>query len=248
MLQDFLNYLNEQAENGSIYVWGAQGQAAPTITEQWIRNRETSKTNANRAIKLWKKRVAEGYGDRLRAFDCSGLGVYWLLCAGVISSDMTANGLRGKCTAIQKSHLKPGDWVFKCNASGRATHIGYVVDRNLNVVEAKGREDGVVRRPLSKGGWNAYGRPKCFAEEIDSKEERTEHASFNRVLRQGMKGDDVRELQKLLNAAGDDLKVDGDFGSQTLAAVKAFQKRKKLAIDGKAGRNTITALGGVWAA
>jgi len=40
------------------------------------------------------------------------------------------------------------------------------VDDELNVIEAKGRDYGVIKRPMSKGNWNAYGRPKYFADEI----------------------------------------------------------------------------------
>ena len=47
---DFTEYLKEQVRNHSIYVWGAQGQKKPTITEAWIRKREKTKRNADRAI------------------------------------------------------------------------------------------------------------------------------------------------------------------------------------------------------
>ena len=60
-LNDFIAYLEEQAANHSIYVWGGQGQDHTTISEAWIRERETSTDNANRAIAFWKKQV-KGYG------------------------------------------------------------------------------------------------------------------------------------------------------------------------------------------
>ena len=37
---EFTEYLKEQVRNHSIYVWGAQGQKKPTITEAWIRKKE----------------------------------------------------------------------------------------------------------------------------------------------------------------------------------------------------------------
>ena len=240
-LQNFLNILENQVKNHSIYVWGAQGQKFPILCESWIKSKESG-THETNALKMWQKAVAAGCKDTARAFDCSGLGVWALQQLGIIKTDMNANGMKGKCTLISKSALKRGDWVFKVNSIGRAYHIGYVVDDALNVVEAQGRAYGVVKRPLSKGGWNKYGRPCYFADEIDTIEEQVEHASFNRLLKKGMKGDDVRELQKLLNTAGDDIKVDGDFGSKTLAAVKAFQKRVGLKVDGVVGEKTIAAL------
>ena len=63
------------------------------------------------------------------------------------------------------------------------------------------------------------------------------------TLRKGSKGTQVRVLQWLLNengyAAG---KVDGIFGTNTLNAVKAYQKAKGLAVDGVTGKNTWGAL------
>lgn len=250
MINDFIKYLEEQVKNGSIYVWGAQGQLA---TEAFIKKCESG-NDEKRALTLYKKRTAAGYApEKIKAFDCSGLGMYWLLLKGLAKSDMTANGMKGKCTLIQKSHVKKGDWLFRTYTSGsnkgRAYHIGYMVS-DTEFVEAYGRDKGVIKRKLADVGtyWNVFGRPSYFKDEIDSAEEQAEHASFNRNLKKGCKGDDVRELQKLLNAAGDDIKVDGDFGKKTLAAVKAFQKKKKLKADGIAGKKTITALGGKWVA
>ncbi len=63
------------------------------------------------------------------------------------------------------------------------------------------------------------------------------------TIQYGMKGERVRVLQKALNALGFDVgKVDGDFGTGTYLAVKAFQKHQGLSVDGKAGKNTLTRL------
>lgn len=45
-------------------------------------------------------------------------------------------------------------------------------------------------------------------------------------------GPAVAQLQELLRAHGFDLKIDGDFGSITEAAVRSFQKQQGLTIDG----------------
>ena len=165
-LNSFIEHLEEEVRNHSIYVWGAQGQGKDTISEEWIKERETSAKNANRAIAYWKKQVEAGFGDVLRAFDCSGLGMAFIQNeTGISKSDMNANSMMGKCEIITKAEVCRGCWVFKVS-SGKASHIGYVVDDELNVIEAKGRDDGVIKRPLSKGGWNAYGIPKYFADEI----------------------------------------------------------------------------------
>ncbi|MBE5810981.1 MAG: peptidoglycan-binding protein [Clostridiales bacterium] len=63
------------------------------------------------------------------------------------------------------------------------------------------------------------------------------------TIQYGMEGERVRMLQQALDALGFDVgKVDGDFGSATYLAVKAFQKHQGLTVDGKAGKLTLTRL------
>ena len=235
-LEKFLSYLEEQVKNHSVYVWGAQGQKGSEITEEWIRKREPSAINAARAVAFWKKQVKAGYGDKLRAFDCSGLGVCFFLQNGILKNDTTADGLLKLCTRISEKELSPGDFVFKTYASGKAYHIGYVVDDELNVIEAKGRDAGVVKGSLK--GWNVYGRPPFWK------------SAKSRVLMLTspyMTGDDVLALQKAL--AGKAYPVsqfDGIFGPETDRALRAFQVAAGLAEDGKAGPLTFKALGLAW--
>jgi peptidoglycan hydrolase-like protein with peptidoglycan-binding domain len=64
------------------------------------------------------------------------------------------------------------------------------------------------------------------------------------TLKKGSKGQDVKDLQTLLNNNGAKLEVDGDFGKLTEAAVKEFQKANPpLAPDGIVGKLTWAALG-----
>lgn len=245
-LDEFISFLENQVKNHSIYIWGGQGQMHPTLTEEWIKKKETG-SNRTKALATFRAAVAAGCEKVCRAFDCSGLGTYWLILRKLINGDMTAHGMMGICTSIQKKHVKRGDWLFRVYTSGskkgRAYHIGYMVT-DEEFIEARGRAYGVVRRRLADVGnyWNAFGRPHVFAEFIDTDEEIAEHMSFNRNLKKGMKGDDVRELQKLLNKAGDDIAVDGNFGAKTQEAVKVFQSRRGLKADGIAGKDTIAAL------
>lgn len=62
---------------------------------------------------------------------------------------------------------------------------------------------------------------------------------IERTLRKGMTGDDVKELQRLLNITSD-----GIFGEQTKQVVISFQRNNGLTPDGIVGKNTINKLYG----
>lgn len=253
--KEFSAYLLKQI--GHTYVWGGQGENLNAMDdpEAWIRKRENSAKNVQRSINAYNKLKATGK-DPIIAYDCSGLAVRWLLDNKLIKRDMTSDNLRKQCDEITRAQVVPGDWCFRVNGS-KAYHIGYVVD-GMKVVEAKGREAGVVINDIDavRGYWTNYGRPsKIFGIPDDAYDEWT----VDRVLKLVsplMRGDDVKELQQRLYGEGfrkvlvdGDIKTlttDGAFGKITESAVKAFQKSERLTVDGKAGKNTITALGGVW--
>jgi murein L,D-transpeptidase YcbB/YkuD len=66
------------------------------------------------------------------------------------------------------------------------------------------------------------------------------------VLSKGSKGEQVEVLQRILSTYGYNLgsnnPFDGDFGSKTEAAVKAYQKANGLTVDGIVGAKTWAAL------
>ncbi len=65
-------------------------------------------------------------------------------------------------------------------------------------------------------------------------------ASYQR----GSSGDKVREIQqKLLDWGYYSGRVDGVYGSRTEEAVRYFQEKNGLSVDGKAGQQTLAALG-----
>jgi len=65
----------------------------------------------------------------------------------------------------------------------------------------------------------------------------------SRLLRKGTRGEDVRRMQRRLQAHGfDPGPADGVFGPRTDSAVRAFQRARGLAVDGIVGPLTRAAL------
>ena len=96
---------------------------------------------------------------KAKYFDCSGLVVYLLMQLNVIDQDYTAQGIyTNLCVPVLRTDLKEGDLCF-ISSGTKITHVGIYVADNL-VVEAAGRDLGVVQRGISKNKWNLYGRVK----------------------------------------------------------------------------------------
>lgn len=232
--QKFLAFI--AAQEGALYVWGAQGQQ---MTAALIKKLENSTANYERAIAHYNAHVKTG--QTLIAYDCSGLVVAYLLGAGLIASDRSANGLyHNECSDIGKDELTAGDLVFKKYLTkNQMYHVGvYMGDGS--VVHAKGRDDGVVREAFSAAGWNRFGRLKCWGGAQNG-------IQYSRLLKNSgkpyTKGDDVLAVQRALENKGYDTGgADGYYGPKTQKAVVAFQQAAGLAADGIVGPKTWAAL------
>ena len=70
------------------------------------------------------------------------------------------------------------------------------------------------------------------------------NAEVQALSKYGSRGDEVRQIQTKLKKWGYySGSVDGIYGSATLAAVKSFQKKNGLTVDGIAGTKTLQAMG-----
>lgn len=59
-----------------------------------------------------------------------------------------------------------------------------------------------------------------------------------KTIQYGSSGEEVKKLQTELNKYGYKLDIDGQFGSKTQSAVKDYQKKNNLSVDGIVGKNT----------
>ena len=167
-ITEFCDYLKNQCTFNSLYVWGGQGELFMETPLGKIEKMETSYSNFQRVIKLANSLIQSGKSLQFaRLFDCSGFGTYWLLKNKLIKSDTTADGLYHMCSLKPITEIKKGDFVFKVTTTTvrddktgtvkelkKATHIGYVVDSKKTIVEAFGRDKGVVKNRLFAGSSN----------------------------------------------------------------------------------------------
>ena len=155
----------------------------------------------------------------------------------------------------------PGDIVMydwqdtgKGDNTGHPDHVGFVVAMNgtaMTIIEGN-KGEAVAYRSLHVNG--RYIRGYCLPDyaskatkpkQADTAVAKTVSVNLP-VLRNGASGEAVRTLQMLLNCNGYSSGItDGDFGPNTEAAVKAFQKSKGLTQDGIVGKATWTAILGV---
>lgn len=157
-----------------------------------------------------------------------------------------------------------GDQIF-FGTKGNESHTGivYKVDANkVYTIEGNTSSEagvvangGAVRKKsysLSYSKIVGYGRPKYDAEPVKKEEPKkveTQKADTNKevctveikILRKGDKGNVVKAMQILLAGNGCKCGVsgaDGSFGPATLEALKKYQAKKKLKVDGVCGSTT----------
>ena len=136
----------------------------------------------------------------------------------------------GGSSVIAKAN-QPGDLQFlntmKTSRANKITHVTMVASAS-KIVHARGTAYGVRMDSLTH-----YAGKVCAL------------IRYNPAcdLVYGHKGYRTAVMQKALNANGADLNGDGEFGSKTLAALKAFQKSAGLPVTGKGDAATLAALG-----
>ena len=132
--------------------------------------------------------------------------------------------------------------------TGAPDHVGIVekvVGNTITVIEGN-KGQAVARRTLAVNG--KYIRGYClpaYAKKVTKEAPKTSETIKVElpILRNGSTGGSVGALQILLNGYDFNCgKVDGSFGPDTLAAVKAFQRAMKLTVDGSVGPATWAAL------
>ena len=171
----------------------------------------------------------------------------------VISSKYASNGCPdyGANTMFAWAKKKGMDWgtidtlpEIPGLALYKDGHAGYYVGGGC-AVEWRGFNYGCVKTVVKERPWTHWYKLP-FIDYGDNGNvglaESVQYTLGSRLLRKGSSGSDVKALQELLNTLGASLATDGLFGSNTEAAVIAFQKKAGLKQDGKYGNQTHAAL------
>lgn len=237
---EFKSYLISML--GMMYVLGAQGHKFVDLLDNLCAMEKNEIGLVNNVLTLLEKKLKAGVDiNTLLAFDCSGLGMKWLIDNGIFKYDMTAkdmyNSIPQKVESLNS--VRAGDFVFTDSLG----HVGYAIGDD-SVIEARGTSWGVVLTDLYKREWTKIARPDWWID-VEKPVLRRELYLTDPL----MKGDDVEDCQKLLiEKKYNPGKVDGVFGKATKIAVQNFQTDSKLNVQrlGTVGRKTAEALGFKW--
>ncbi len=232
------------------YVFGAWGEVC-TPSARGRRKRVDHPTIVTKCPVLSGKSSSCGkcpWGIGVRMYDCRGF-TRWLLQQ--VGLDIQGGGATSQWNNNANWALKgekkdlPPDAVacVFMKVGVKMNHTGM----HLGGGEIIHCSNGVQTGSLSKRAWTHFAIPKGLYDAIPASPTSPssppqESSPISRpTLRKGSKGDAVKDLQSRLIALGYDLGpwgADGDFGSQTKKAVKAFQQDHGLKVDGIVGKET----------
>ena len=172
---------------------------------------------------LWNEVKDKGY-DPAKASkpcetDCARLVRVCCAYAGIMARDFY--------TATEAAYLMDTGEFVKFTSSKYTNQDDYLGEGDILVTKTKGH----TAVALTNG------------DKYDGEVEEPSIPLGSRILRDGDDGKDVEDLQRRLKAAGyDPGEVDGEYGPNTEAAVKALQKDAGILMDGEFGPDSLKAL------
>ena len=245
----FAERLGEAYRRKDGYIMGATGQDP----KKWAPDSHwfTQYTGAQREKALYWREHAQ------RVWDCNGLaeGLYRDYAGANIDSKARYN-YADWCDPKGAGMIPPkyrmaGAAVFWGKSASDITHVAFLykpVDAkkprgDWYLIEARGVMSGVVETKLLARKPDFWG---LMTKYFDYGAIQSEGLRLgDRLLKNGMEGADVKQLQVALIRLGYDCGrwgADGDFGDATELAVKAFQRDHRLTADGICGPRTCAAL------
>lgn len=237
------------------YIWATAGELWTEAKQKALEKKYYSDPVKYADYKQGAEEGSKWIGHRVT--DCSGLPKKALADLGIKSGIYHGSNSQfkkncSKTGKITKDIKIPiGALIFTGDETTH-NHVGVLVTDTC-VCEAKGTASGVVHTPLSNKKWTYWGLLNCvdYGETTATEKPTATSSTSGKVtkptstvtsgystLRRGMKGELVRTLQTILAKDGSTLEIDGIFGIGTQSAVKSFQKRHGLVVDGIVGPKT----------
>lgn len=191
-------------------------------------------------------------GDGPAGWDCSGFmsGIIASLMGDLTPWDRRMFATGNIATLVERGSL-PMIWPGMGDSGDFNMGVVYPWEMNSGIghiagtlgglnVESRGG-DGVVIGSAARGATNPLFRHH-FHVKIDAPTLTTPTPTYppfpGRILKIGVRGADVRKYQSQMHHRGWAIGIDGDYGPKTAEMTKAFQRDKKLTVDGEVGPNT----------
>lgn len=254
----FVAELYAAYQRGDGYIMGATGQDP----KKWSKNSwwftQYDKNAKQKAKALYWREHAH------RVWDCNGMseGIYKDYAGVDINTKARFNYSQWcsqKGTGMIPTYKRvPGMAVFwgDNGKPGTIHHVAYLYkpvieghpEGNWYIIEARGVMYGVVMTKLYSRNPNFWGKmDKYFdyGDTITSTTTTPKYSLGDRILKRGMFGNDVVELQELLISLNYNLPKygsDGDFGSETESAVRAFQLNNRIPVTGEVNSEFLNVL------
>ena len=225
---------------GSPYVWGAWGKPCTVANRKmYIKYAPTGSANLIKQrcpVLSGKQSTCTGCKYEGRdIYDCRGFTYCVLRDAGApISTGGCTTQWNTKKNWLEKGVINDLPDVVCCvfeqskNGSGMS-HTGFHIGGG-KVIHCSGE---VKWDTVESKHWTHYAIPKGLYKKVDAMT----------ILRKGSTGDEVKSVQAKLKELGFYTSaIDGVYGNGTVAAVKNFQSKNNLEVDGIVGTKTWAAL------
>ena len=252
----------------TVYAWGMFGTP---VTEAAVSGKAKQYPSWYTSSRL-NNVFAPLYGSNPPAwgFDCVGLikGVLWGWDGDASKSyggakyasygvpDISADSMIRRCYDVSTdfSSISIGEFLWMKG------HCGVYIGNGLAIESTPAWKNGVqvtacncTKKGYNTRYWTKHGKlpyvEYVATEAAKPKEEVKNTVKVElTVLKKGSYGNEVKTVQRLLNALGHKgadkkvLTVDGDFGKNTDYALKTFQASEDIGVDGICGVNSWTAL------
>lgn len=177
-------------------------------------------------------------------FDCSGFVTVVLNESAIKVGRCTAQGFYNKYKKNVCDKSVPGALLFFGTGKSKITHVAIAAGSG-KMYESIGGSKNTKSNPGKGVTLSKISRRSdfvCACTPFEIAKEIPKLASCSPILKIGSKGLQVNYLQQDLNYLGASLVVDGDFGKKTDAALRDFQKKHNLTIDGKYGKHSYNAM------